>query len=66
MDVHRRVFTAGACAQTLLGKADVLLHVIEDEPDAGPAVDVYVGRSFARYLWTWLTDAGLEYGVQVA
>jgi sarcosine oxidase subunit gamma len=66
LDLHPRAFPPGSCAQSLLGKADVLLHLRADEPPAGATFDLYVGRSFAQYLWAWLKDAGREYGVQVA
>jgi sarcosine oxidase, subunit gamma len=65
LDLHPRAFPPGSCAQTLVGKADVLLHLRADEPAAGASFDLYVGRSFAHYLWSWLEDAGREYGVQV-
>jgi sarcosine oxidase, subunit gamma len=65
LDLHPRSFTPGSAAQSLLAKADVLIHLVDDDPAAGPAFDVYVARSFAHYVWAWLEDAGLEYGVQV-
>jgi sarcosine oxidase, subunit gamma len=65
LDLHPRAFAAGSCAQTLLAKAAVLVHLVEDDPRSGPAFDLYVARSFAHYLWSWLEDAGREYGVQV-
>jgi sarcosine oxidase, subunit gamma len=65
LDLHPRAFKPGQCAQSLLAKADVLLHLRDGDPQAGPTFDLYVARSFAPYLWTWLEDAGLEYGVQV-
>jgi sarcosine oxidase, subunit gamma len=65
LDLHPRSFTPGSCAQSLLAKADVLIHLVDDDPAAGPAFDVYVARSFAHYVWAWLEDAGLEYGVQI-
>ena len=70
LDLHPRVFVAGACAQSILAKAAVTLHLFADESPAqagaeGPVFDVYVGRSFAEYLWAWLEDAGREYGVAV-
>jgi sarcosine oxidase gamma subunit len=43
----------------------VLIHLVDDEPARGPSFDVYVARSFAQYLWTWLEDAGREYGVLI-
>lgn len=65
LDLHPRAFRPGQCARSLLAKADVLLHLRGEEPAAGANFDLYVGRSFAHYLWTWLYDAGLEYGVQI-
>ena len=59
LDLHPRVFKAGACAQTTLARASVILHC------TGPSYDIYVHRSFAEYLWTWIEDAGAEYGVKV-
>ena len=61
LDLHPRVFAAGACAQSLLAKAAVLIHQVDDEP----AYDIYVLRSFAEYLWLWLEDAAKEYGLAV-
>jgi sarcosine oxidase subunit gamma len=65
LDLHPRAFTPGSCAQSLLGKAAVLIHLRTDEPPTGACFDLHVGRSFAHYLWAWLKDAGLEYGVQI-
>lgn len=58
IDLHPRAFGPGRCAQTLLAKAAVLLHQRAPEP----AFDVYVGRSYADYLWAWLDEAAREYG----
>jgi len=65
LDVHRRAFTTGAAARSTLAQASVLIHLVQDGPERGPVFDLHVARSFARYLWAWLEDAGLEYGVQV-
>jgi sarcosine oxidase, subunit gamma len=65
LDLHPRTFPPGACAQSLLAKASVLIHLLDDDREQGPSFDVYVARSFAHYLWTWLEDAGREYGVRV-
>ncbi len=70
LDFHPRAFAAGACAQSILAKAGVTLHLFADESAAqagaeGPVFDVYVQRSFAEYLWAWLEDAGAEYGVTI-
>jgi len=65
LDLHPRAFPPGSCAQSLLAKASVLIHLSEDDRERGPSFDVYVSRSFAHYLWMWLEDAGREYGVQI-
>ncbi len=61
LDLHPRAFAAGRCAQTRLAKASVILHQTSD----APAYDIYVHRSFAEYLWAWLTDAAREYGYRI-
>jgi sarcosine oxidase subunit gamma len=65
LDLHPRAFPPGRCAQSLLAKATVLIHLVDDVPERGANFDVYVARSFAHYLWTWLEDAGREYGVLI-
>jgi sarcosine oxidase subunit gamma len=65
LDLHPRALPVGGCAQGLLAKASVLIHLLEDDRERGPSFEVYVGRSFADYLWMWLEDAGREYGVQI-
>jgi sarcosine oxidase, subunit gamma len=65
LDLHPREFPPGRCAGTLLAKATVVIHLLDDNPERGPSFDVYVARSFAHYLWTWLEDAGREYGVAI-
>ena len=65
LDLHPRAFATGSCAQSLLAKTSVLIHLLDDDAARGSVFDLYVGRSFADYLWAWLEDAGQEYGVQV-
>ena len=60
LDLHPRVFKPGNVAGTLLARAHVVLHQVEDT-----AYHLYVRRSYADYLWRWLEDAGREYGVAV-
>lgn len=61
LDLHPSAFKAMRCAQSRLAKANVLIEQRDDQP----SYDIYVVRSFARYLWQWLEDAGREYGVAV-
>jgi sarcosine oxidase, subunit gamma len=65
LDLHPRAFPPGSCAQSLLAKASVLIHLLDDDPERGPSFDVYVARSFAHYAWMWLEDAAREYGVLI-
>ena len=57
LDLHPRAFGPGKCAQTIIAKADVLIH----QRDDAPTYDIYVLCSFARYLWDWLVDAAREF-----
>jgi sarcosine oxidase, subunit gamma len=47
MDLHPRAVPPGRCAGTLLAKATVLLHLVDNAPERGSSFDVYVARSFA-------------------
>ncbi|MFC5218752.1 sarcosine oxidase subunit gamma [Streptomyces coerulescens] len=58
LDLHPRAFGSGRCAQTTLGRTQIVL-VARDEPRAG--FWVLVRSSFAGYLADWLLDAAAEY-----
>ena len=51
-----RAFGAGRCVQTLLAKAQVLIHA-----RAALSFEIHVARSFAEYAWGWLENAQAEY-----
>lgn len=55
LDLHPRVFTAGALAQTHIAKAGAVLLCRQ----AGTHFELTVRRSFADYLFRWLCEAGL-------
>ncbi|UCH72855.1 MAG: hypothetical protein JSU82_10790 [Rhodospirillales bacterium] len=57
LDLHPREFGSGRCAQTVIARADVLIHQRDDTP----TYDIHVLCSFARYLWDWLVDAAGEF-----
>jgi sarcosine oxidase subunit gamma len=65
IDLHPAAFGSGQCAQTTIARTGALIHC----QDAGGAIpetfQLIVAASFAEYLWTWLEDAGREYGVRV-
>ena len=57
LDLHPRAFAPGACVQTSLAKANVILHQTDD----APSYEITVRNSFSVYLATWLLDAMAEY-----
>jgi sarcosine oxidase subunit gamma len=58
LDLHPRRFQPGQCAQTLIVRCGIILHQIDDRP----SYDLLPRRSFAEYLWMWLSDAMSQYG----
>ena len=62
LDLHPKVFRPGAVTRTLLGKAAVVLS----HPDEAAAYELWVNGSFAPYLWLFLRNAALEFGVTSA
>ena len=62
LDFHPEVFGVGRCAQTGLGKASVLIGLLDD----APSFELIVRRSFSEYLVKWLQHAGREYGIEFA
>lgn len=66
LDLHPRAFAPGACAQSLVAKAGVILYRADaGAPGEHARFELHVLRSFADYLWRFLEDAGQEYGVAV-
>jgi sarcosine oxidase, subunit gamma len=61
LDLHPRAFKPGNAAQSHLAQALVTFWQIDETP----AYEILVRASFAAYLWAWLVDAGLEFGVRV-
>ena len=59
LDLHPRVFRVGDCAQSGLGKAGVLITLVDDTP----TFMVVVRRSFSDYLCRWLIHAGSDRGI---
>ncbi|MEP3280244.1 MAG: sarcosine oxidase subunit gamma family protein [Stappiaceae bacterium] len=57
-DLHPRTFEPGQCAQTLVGRTQVLLAMTADNQ---PEFQLYVRNSFAHYLAGFLLEAMREY-----
>jgi sarcosine oxidase subunit gamma len=53
LDLHPRVFPLGHATQTLLGRAPVLLQLVDD----APTWRLLVRPSFVAYVVDWLADA---------
>lgn len=60
LDLDPSLFPPGACAQTLLARAQVLLLAV----DAAPTFDIVVRRSFAPYVAAWLEDSCCQFGLR--
>ena len=58
LDLHPTVFPPGACAQTLLARAQALLIAVDDTP----TIDIIIRRSFASYVAAWLHDSARDFG----
>lgn len=57
LDLAPARFACGAAAVTQLARIRALIHYA----DADAGYDVHVERSYAAYLWAWLTDAMREF-----
>lgn len=53
LDLHPSAFAVGQCAQSVVGKAPILLQLADD----APRWRVMVRPSLAGYVTSWLTDA---------
>ena len=60
LDLHPRTVQPGYVAGSILAKITILIHL-----RAADQVDLYLGRSFADYLWAWLEEAGIDCGLIV-
>ena len=62
LDLHPAEFKSGSCVQTGLAKANIVLSTSDD----GESYDIIVRRSFADYVWQWLSNSGRNLGIEVA
>jgi len=65
LDLHLSVFPVGHIIAGHLALGHVEIDYVANDADGNPVLELYVHRSFAEYIWTWLEDAAQEYGVQV-
>ena len=57
LDFEPRAFPLGSCARTRFGQMSVIVERVDDKP----AFDLYVARSYCRFLSDWLKDAAVEF-----
>lgn len=60
LDLHPGAFPCDACALTGLQDTPVLLHRV-----AAERYELYVLRTYAGWIWEWLTDAALPCGYEI-
>lgn len=58
LDLHRRTFQPGRCAQSALAQVLVLIERHHDDD----CFQVYADASYARHLDLWFEDALIEFG----
>jgi sarcosine oxidase subunit gamma len=63
LDLTPAEFSLGACAQSGLAKANMLIGCIDD---AEPVFEIMVRRSFSDYAVRWFQHAASEYGVKIS
>jgi sarcosine oxidase subunit gamma len=61
LDLHPRAAGKGYVAGSVLAKISALIHLRD-----GDIIDIYLGRSYADYLWAWLKEAGSDCGLVIA
>ena len=57
-DVHELNFPTGKVITTTLAQAQVIIRRLDTDQ-----FELVIRRSFADYIWSWLRDAAMEFGV---
>lgn len=65
LDVDGSVFKPGQCGQTVMAKCNIAFYGPDATADSVEHLRLYTRRSFSRYLFERLEDAGLEYGISL-
>jgi sarcosine oxidase subunit gamma len=53
LDLRDDIFPPGSCAQSVLANVAILVHHLAN----GDHMDIYVARSYGRFMHDWLLDA---------
>ena len=65
LDMDASVFEPGQCGQTLAAKCNIAFYAPDTQAESVEQLRLYTRRSFSRYLFERLEDAGLEYGISL-
>ena len=57
LDLHPQAFPPGRCARTRFAQLPLLIDHVDD----AQGFDLYVARSYVRWLAEWLQDAAVEF-----
>lgn len=60
VDLHLKAFPVGKVVSTLFAKSTAILRRIDEQ-----RFELVIRRSFADYIWLWIQDASLEYGLVI-
>lgn len=60
IDWHLSVFPVGKVVSTLFAKSTATIRRLDDQ-----RFELIIRRSFADYIWLWIQDASLEYGLAI-
>ncbi|MDW6004139.1 sarcosine oxidase subunit gamma [Vibrio mangrovi] len=60
LDIHPKEFPVGKIAGSVLAKTSAVFRRADEL-----RWQIVVRRSFADYIWRWLSDAGKEYGLSI-
>ena len=60
IDLHLTVFPVGKVVSTLFAKTTTTLRRLDEA-----RFELVIRRSFSDYVWLWIQDASLEYGLVI-
>ena len=60
LDLEDKAFPVRATATTALNSISVILHRVEAD-----IYDLYIPRAFARVIWEWIEETGLQFGMEI-
>ena len=60
IDFHPKEFAVGKVVSSVFAKSNATIRRVDAE-----RFELVVRRSFADYIWLWLQDASLEYGLNI-